>query len=99
MLHQKTKINNFHDFVLYDSTSQYEYEANLFAAEYLLDDELVREKLSEDTFFFSVAKELEVPPELLDFKFRILKRKGWNLESPILADSNFLKNLYDEGDE
>lgn len=99
VLHQKTKINNFHDFVLYDSTSQYEYEANLFAAEYLLDDELVREKLSEDTFFFSVAKELEVPPELLDFKFRILKRKGWNLESPILADSNFLKNLYDEGDE
>lgn len=42
VLHQKTKINNFHEFVLYDSTSQYEYEANLFAAEYLLDDELVR---------------------------------------------------------
>ena len=53
--------------------------------------------LSEDTFFFSVAKELEVPLELLDFKFRILKRKGWLIESPIQSNSNFLKHLSDRG--
>lgn len=94
VLHQKAaKIKTFHDFSLYDSTSQMEYEANLFAAEYLLDDELVADMLTEDTFFFSVAKELNVPPELLDFKFRILKRKGWLVESPILSNSDFLKKL------
>ena len=97
--HDAAKMRTFHDFALYDTSSQMEYEANLFAAEYLLKDEVVRERLNEDTFFFSVAKELEVPPELLDFKFRILKLKGWQIESPILANSNFLKNLSDRGED
>ena len=84
VLHYKLAgVKAFHDFTLYDNSSLYEYEANLFAAEYLLEDKLVQERLNEDTFFFSVARELKVPPELLDFKFRILKRKGWQISSPI----------------
>jgi len=90
------RMKAFHDFSLYDQFSLYEYEANIFAAEYLLKDEIVREKLSKDTFFFSVAKELKVPPELLDFKFRILKRKGWQLDLPLSAKGDFLKNLRGE---
>jgi Zn-dependent peptidase ImmA (M78 family) len=97
--HKAAKVNAFHDFALYDTSSQMEYEANLFAAEYLLDDDVVTERLSEDTFFFSVAKELEVPPELLDFKFRILKRKGWLIESPIQSNSDFLKHISDRGED
>ena len=97
--HEAAKMRAFHDFALYDTSSQMEYEANLFAAEYLLEDDEVTELLSEDTFFFSVAKELEVPPELLDFKFRILKRKGWLIESPIQSNSNFLKHLSDRGED
>lgn len=97
--HDAARMRTFHDFALYDSSSLYEYEANIFAAEFLLEDAVVQEKLSEDTFFFSVAKELEVPPELLDFKFRILKRKGWQLESPILANSDFLKHISDRDED
>jgi len=97
--HQAAKMRTFHDFALYDNSSLLEYEANLFAAEYLLEDDVVREMLNEDTFFFSVAKELSVPPELLDFKFRILKRKGWLIESPIQSNSNFLKHISDQGDD
>lgn len=97
--HEAAKMKAFHDFALYDTSSQMEYEANLFAAEYLLEDDEVTELLSEDTFFLSVAKELEVPPELLDFKFRILKRKGWLIESPIQSNSNFLKHLSDQGED
>jgi Zn-dependent peptidase ImmA (M78 family) len=94
VLHREVvKLRAFHDFALYDNSSVYEYEANLFAAEYLLDDDEVMGKLSEDTFFVGVAQELRVPPELLDFKFRILKRKGWQVESPILANSDFLKRI------
>ena len=95
VLHRKELISlkAFHDFSLYDTTSQFEYEANLFAAEYLLDDKEVIEKLNDDAFFFSVAKELYVPPELLDFKFRILKNKGWALDSPITAGGDFLKHI------
>ncbi|WFF73530.1 hypothetical protein [Proteiniclasticum sp. QWL-01] len=56
-------------FSLNETSSQMKYEANLFTTEYLLDDDMFAHRLSEDTFFFSVVKELEVPPELLDFKF------------------------------
>lgn len=78
VLHAKlTEVRAFHDFELFDQTSACEYEANIFAAEYLMDDEDVLGLLNEDLSFFEAAKALRVPPELLDFKFRILKRKGY----------------------
>lgn len=100
VLHRRelATLKAFHDFSLYDMTSKYEYEANLFAAEYLLDDGEVIEKLNEDAFFFGVARELSVPPELLDFKFRILKNKGWLLDAPITARSDFLKGISERRD-
>ncbi len=83
----------FRDFGLFNDTSVHEYEANLFAAEYLLADEDVLDILSNDTIFFGAARELRVPPELLDFKFRILKRKGYSVMPPLMAGSGFLKNM------
>lgn len=96
VLHLKTlqTVKAYHDFSLYDATDKTEYEANLFAADILLHDEEVIEKLKEDNFFFSVASEFMVPPEMLDFKFRILKAKRLlMLESPIAAQGDFLKRL------
>ena len=58
------------------SVSQCEYEANCFAADYLLEDEDVMAMLNADISFFQAAAELKVPPELLDFKFRMMKRSG-----------------------
>lgn len=87
-------VKAYHDFSLYDATDKTEYEANLFAADILLRDEEVIEKLQEDNFFFGVASEFMVPPEMLDFKFKILKAKHLlTLESPISAPGNFLKRL------
>ena len=71
-----------------------EQEANLFAAEYLPDDQAVLETLNSDTTFFAAASELYVPMELLDFKFRVMKWKGYKLmEPPISARSNFLRDM------
>ena len=69
------------------------HEANLFAAELLLSDDCVLNALNEDQFFFQAAKALYVPAELLDFKFRVMKRKGYKLESPIVSHGNFLKTI------
>ena len=70
-------MRGFQEFELFDSIVPTEYEANLFAAELLIDDDdLLRLLNDNDKSFFSVAKELYVPAELLDFKFRILKNKG-----------------------
>ena len=87
-------VKAYHDFSLYDATDRTEYEANLFAADLLLRDDEVIAKLKEDNFFFGVASEFMVPPEMLDFKFRILKsKKLLMLESPISAHGDFLKKL------
>jgi Zn-dependent peptidase ImmA (M78 family) len=87
------KLRAFHDFSLFTDTSRLEYEANIFAAEFLLDDGEVISLLNEDTFFFFAARELRVPPELLDFKFRVLKHRGCQIDLPLMASSDFLKNI------
>lgn len=100
-LHAKSGVHAFHDICLFDESSRFEKEANLFAAELLLKDEDVLQTLNADKTFFSAAAALNVPMELLDFKFRVMKWKGYKLvEPPIQAQSNFLKKLevpdYDE---
>lgn len=93
VLHAGSAVTRgFHDFALFDETDRSEYEANLFAAEFLLDDRDVLEALQGGVPFFSAAKQLRVPPELLDFKFRVMKRMGCKVEAPCLAQSDFLKN-------
>ena len=93
-LHRHSGVHAFHDIGLFDESSLLEKDANLFAAEYLLRDQDFLETLNRDTTFFSAAAMLRVPAELLDFKFRVLKWKGYKLiEPPISAQSNFLANM------
>jgi len=54
--------------------------------------------LNDDLSFFQAAAQLYVPAELLDFKFRTLKWKGYKvIDAPLMANSNFLKNVKDGG--
>lgn len=92
--HRSSGIHAFHEVALFDQTSVLEKDANLFAAELLLDDEEVLDALNRDTTFFAAAAALYVPIELLDFKFRVMKWKGYKLiEPPINARSNFLRDM------
>jgi len=57
-----------------------------------MDDDVVLNLLNEGISFFEAASRLNVPAELLDFKFRVLKRKGYKvIDPPLLAQANFLK--------
>ena len=94
VLHKNSGILAFHEATLFDNSSRYEKEANLFAAEFLLSDDRVMNALNADNTFFSAAASLYVPMELLDFKFRVMKWKGYKLvEAPISARSNFLRDM------
>lgn len=94
VLHGKlATMRGFQELELFDMTTPAEYEANLFVAELIISDEDLLELLNErDKSFFRIANELYVPAELLDFKFRILKNKGLRIESPYIAQADFLKN-------
>ena len=70
-----------------------EYEANVFAAELILDNEEVLDVLNQDMSFFGAAKTLCVPPELLDFKFRVLKHQGYSVNPPLIANGSFLRRI------
>lgn len=92
--HRQSGIHAFHEVSMFDQNSAMEKDANLFAAELLLEDQKVLEALNRDTTFFSAAAALYVPAELLDFKFRVMKWKGYKLiEPPINARSNFLRDM------
>lgn len=95
VLHRRlTGIKTFHDFEMFDETSQFEFEANIFAADLLMPDEDVLALLNDDISFFAAANELQVPAELLDFKFRVLKRKGFQvIDPPMTSNSDFLKKV------
>ena len=85
--------------VLEGSAKPMEYEANLFAAELLLDDDQVMEYLSEMTFF-ETSRALMVPAALLDFKFTTLRAKGHTFYNSMnYGKADFLKEdcgAYDE---
>ena len=94
MLHKKHGACAFQEVSLFDEAVACEKEANFFAAEFLLDDNDVFETLNRDATFFTCAAILHVPMELLDFKFRVMKWKGYKLiEPPISASSTFLKDM------
>jgi Zn-dependent peptidase ImmA (M78 family) len=80
------------ELISYDMSSKPEREANIFAAEVLLpDDEVIKLINDADMNFFRAARELYVPPELMDFKFQILKNRGYRLEAPLNSTGDFLK--------
>jgi len=89
-------LKGFHEVELFDMARPVEYEANVFAAELLIADDELLELLNDDSkSFFDVASELYVPAALLDFKFRVLKHKGYRIEAPYIANGDFLKNNID----
>lgn len=97
-------LKGFQEVELFDMVRPAEYEANVFAAELLIDDNELLELLNDDNkSFFDVAHELYIPAALLDFKFRVLKHKGFRIEAPYIARGDFLKNdidgCFDEKDE
>ena len=81
------------DFALAGNTDVLEYEANLFAAEMMISDSRILELLKEERTVFEAASETDVPPELVDYKIRILQHRGLNLLPPLYARSNFMKDI------
>ncbi|PKM71869.1 MAG: hypothetical protein CVU91_11990 [Firmicutes bacterium HGW-Firmicutes-16] len=95
VLHSKSSgTAAFHDFAVFDKAGGKEYEANIFAADYLMKDEDVLAHLNDDISFFGAAARLGVPPELMDFKFRLMKRRGYEfIEPPLMATGDFLRKV------
>jgi len=81
---------------MFNRASAIEFQANVFAAElFFEDDEIIEQFKDEDKTFFSTAQEFNMPPELLDFKFRAMRHRGYDIDSPILARGDFLRKDFE----
>lgn len=69
ILHKhQLKMAPMKDSLLYDMASQTEYEANIFAADLLIDDEDIHTLSKEDIDYFSMCKYLSTTPDVMSFK-------------------------------
>ena len=90
--HHQIMAAPMRDMFLYDMTSKIEYEANLFAADFLIDDEQVLTLIDDkDLDFFSLCKTLYFTPDFLSFKLYSLMQRGYRCSMPMPLDSQFLK--------
>lgn len=85
------KSSVFQEFVLYDMKSKPEYEANIFASELLLDDEIVYTLFKEGYDVYQIATILGADINLLLIKVHELHKRKADLKSLGLPKSNFLK--------
>ena len=88
-------LRGFRDFDLFGMTDQCEYEANLFAAELLLDTDEVLKKLDELQSTFDAAKAMYVPKDLLDFKLVSMWDQGFDISPELCSAGDFLRRIED----
>ncbi len=88
-----TKNSPFHEYELFDITSQPEYEANIFAAHLLLDDSEITELAKDNHTDVEIAGILNVNINLLIFKMNEMNRYGANYNLRHAPKGNFFKKI------
>ncbi len=92
-LHQKEAAEQgLVEFTLFDMTNRGEYEANVFAAHLLLDEEEIHSLAKEGYDVVSIAQILKVNINLLLIKLHEMKKMGYEIQEQEIPDKNFLKH-------
>lgn len=83
---------------LFDITNQTEYEANLFAANLLIDDEHLMEMLEENYDIVSIASSFHVNVNMLAIKLAEMNKNGLGIFLPFAPDRRFMGRIRDRAD-
>lgn len=90
-LHRElAKDASLQEFMLYDMKSRPEYEANIFAAHLLLDDDEIVELARGGYDLFQIACEIGTDINLLLIKLNEMNRQGYRFNVPYMPRGNFL---------
>lgn len=79
------------EFILYDMKSRPEYEANLFASEILLPDDIILNLAHDGYDIEQISKELCTDINLIALKVSSMNTRGYRFNNTIDAKSDFLK--------
>lgn len=83
----------FREFSLFDIRSKPEYEANVFAAHLLLDEDEIMEMADREYSFDMLAGELGTEVNLLIIKLREMERQGYPVNIPYIPSGDFLGKI------
>ncbi len=93
-LHRNFAKNNIlHDYGFYDISGKVEYEANIFAAELLIPDNILEEYIHSNYTIDEIASDIYTLPQLLYIKLNELKKTGKNISIPYIPYGNFLSKI------
>ena len=79
------------EFILYDMKSRPEYEANLFASEILLPDDIILNLARDGYDIEQISKELCTDINLIALKVSSMNTRGYRFNNTIDVKSDFLK--------
>ena len=92
ILHQNlAKTVCLQEFILYDMRSRPEYEANLFASEILLPDDIILSLARDGYDIEQISKELCTDINLIALKVSSMNTRGYRFNNTIDARSDFLR--------
>ena len=83
---------------LFDISSRTEYEANLFAANLLIDEEELMKMLYEGHDIVSIASGFDVNVNLLAIKLAEMRKDGLAIDLPFTPDRRFMGRIEDRAD-
>ena len=84
------------EFEIFDIKDETEYDANVFAANLLIDDQEVLEMAREGYDVVHIAKELNLNVNILLVKLNEMSKKGYDLRVPYEPSRKFLGRIDDE---
>jgi len=84
------------EFEIFDIKDETEYDANVFAANLLIDEEEVMEMAREGHDVVYIAKELNLNVNILLVKLNEMSKKGYDLRVPYEPNRKFLGSIHDE---
>lgn len=82
------------EFILYDMKSRPEYEANLFASEILLPDDIILNLARDGYDIEQISKDLCTDINLIALKVSSMNTRGYRFNNTIDAKSDFLRNKH-----
>ena len=98
ILHRELAKSGLLEFGFFDLQTEAEYEANVFAAHLLIDDELIREfAVVRQYSLQEIADALDLNYNLVLIKLQELNKMGGGFVLPVIADTKFLKRECPEG--
>lgn len=90
------KLAQFVEMELFDIKNEAEYEANLFAANLLIDESDMMDKLKSGYDIVSAAAYLDVNVNLLAIKLAEMSKNGLPLNLPFTPDRKFMGHIGDD---